>query len=33
MNLRILFWTAAAIPLRRPVAVHRDTGRMTLRRR
>jgi lipopolysaccharide/colanic/teichoic acid biosynthesis glycosyltransferase len=32
-NLRILFWTAAAVLLRRPVAVHRDTGKMNIRRR
>ncbi len=33
LNLRILFWTAAAVLLRRPVAVHRNTGRMNLRMR
>ena len=32
-NLRILVWTAAAVLLRRQVAVHRDTGRTNLRRR
>ena len=32
-NLRILLWTAVAVVLRRPVAVHRDTGRMNLRKR
>jgi lipopolysaccharide/colanic/teichoic acid biosynthesis glycosyltransferase len=32
-NLRILLWTAAAVLLRRQVAVHRDTGRTNLRRR
>jgi lipopolysaccharide/colanic/teichoic acid biosynthesis glycosyltransferase len=33
MDLRILFWTCAAVLLRRQVAVHRETGRMNLRRR
>jgi lipopolysaccharide/colanic/teichoic acid biosynthesis glycosyltransferase len=33
LNLRILFWTAAAVLLRRAVAVHRDTGKMNLRSR
>ena len=32
-DLRILFWTFAAVFLRRPVAVHRDSGRMNLRKR
>jgi lipopolysaccharide/colanic/teichoic acid biosynthesis glycosyltransferase len=32
-DLRILFWTCAAVFLRRPVAVHRGSGRMNLRRR
>jgi lipopolysaccharide/colanic/teichoic acid biosynthesis glycosyltransferase len=32
-NLRILYWTAATVLLRRPVAVHRDTGKMNIRRR
>jgi lipopolysaccharide/colanic/teichoic acid biosynthesis glycosyltransferase len=32
-DLRILFWTFAAVFLRRPVAVHRHNGRMNLRRR
>jgi lipopolysaccharide/colanic/teichoic acid biosynthesis glycosyltransferase len=32
-DLRILFWTCAAVILRRDVAVHRETGRMNLRRR
>jgi lipopolysaccharide/colanic/teichoic acid biosynthesis glycosyltransferase len=32
-NLRILFWTAATVLMRRQVAVHRDSGRMNLRRR
>jgi lipopolysaccharide/colanic/teichoic acid biosynthesis glycosyltransferase len=32
-NLRILFWTAAAVLLRRQVAVHRDSGKMNLRKR
>jgi lipopolysaccharide/colanic/teichoic acid biosynthesis glycosyltransferase len=31
MDGQILFWTAAAVVLRRQVAVHRDTGRMNLR--
>jgi lipopolysaccharide/colanic/teichoic acid biosynthesis glycosyltransferase len=33
MDLRILFWTAAAVLLRRSVAVHRGTGKMNVRRR
>jgi lipopolysaccharide/colanic/teichoic acid biosynthesis glycosyltransferase len=33
MDVRILFWTLAAVLLRRQVAVHRETGRMNLRRR
>jgi lipopolysaccharide/colanic/teichoic acid biosynthesis glycosyltransferase len=33
MDLSILFWTCAAVLLRRQVAVHRETGRMNLRRR
>jgi lipopolysaccharide/colanic/teichoic acid biosynthesis glycosyltransferase len=33
MDFRILFWTCAAVLLRRQVAVHRQTGRMNLRRR
>jgi len=32
-DLRILFWTAAAVLMRRDVAVHRDSGKMNLRRR
>ena len=32
-DLSILFWTCAAVLLRRQVAVHRETGRMSLRRR
>ena len=32
-DLSILFWTCAAVVLRRQVAVHRETGRMNLRRR
>jgi lipopolysaccharide/colanic/teichoic acid biosynthesis glycosyltransferase len=32
-NVRILYWTAAAVLLRRDVAVHRTTGRMRIRRR
>jgi lipopolysaccharide/colanic/teichoic acid biosynthesis glycosyltransferase len=33
MDLGILFWTCAAVLLRRQVAVHRESGRMNLRRR
>jgi lipopolysaccharide/colanic/teichoic acid biosynthesis glycosyltransferase len=33
MDASILFWTCAAVLLRRQVAVHRETGRMNLRRR
>lgn len=33
LNLRILFWTAAAVVMRRAVAVHRETGKMNLRSR
>lgn len=33
LNVRILFWTVAAVLLRRAVAVHRQTGEMRLRRR
>ncbi len=33
MDARILFWTVAAVFLRRSVAVHRDTARMNVRRR
>jgi lipopolysaccharide/colanic/teichoic acid biosynthesis glycosyltransferase len=32
-NLSILSWTVVAVVMRRPVAVHRDTGRMNLRKR
>jgi lipopolysaccharide/colanic/teichoic acid biosynthesis glycosyltransferase len=32
-NLHILFWTIAAVVMRRQVAVHRDTGKMNLRKR
>jgi lipopolysaccharide/colanic/teichoic acid biosynthesis glycosyltransferase len=32
-DLRILFWTSAAVLFRRQVAVHRKTGKMNLRRR
>ena len=32
-NLRILFWTAAAVLMRRQVAVHRNSGKMNLRKR
>jgi lipopolysaccharide/colanic/teichoic acid biosynthesis glycosyltransferase len=31
MDAQILWWTAAAVLVRRQVAVHRDTGRMNLR--
>lgn len=33
LNVRILFWTAAAVVMRRAVAVHRDSGKMNLRSR
>ena len=33
MDLRILWWTALAVVLRRDVAVNRSSGRLTLRRR
>jgi lipopolysaccharide/colanic/teichoic acid biosynthesis glycosyltransferase len=33
MDAKILFWTVAAVILRRAVAVHRGTGRMNVRRR
>jgi hypothetical protein len=29
----VLFWTGAAVVMRRPVAVHRGSGRMNVRRR
>ena len=32
-DLRILFWTAVTVVLRRPVAVNRETGSMGVRRR
>ena len=32
-NLRILYWTGAAVIWRRPIAVHRDSGKMNIRRR
>jgi lipopolysaccharide/colanic/teichoic acid biosynthesis glycosyltransferase len=32
LDLRILFWTAMAVLVRRDVAVHRETGRLSLRR-
>jgi lipopolysaccharide/colanic/teichoic acid biosynthesis glycosyltransferase len=32
-DLRILFWTVMAVLARKPVAVHRDSGAMNLRRR
>jgi len=33
MDLRILCWTALAVALRRDIAVHRQTGNMSVRRR
>ena len=33
MDLRMLGWTFAAVILKRPVAVHRDSGHMNVRRR
>ena len=33
LDIRIAFWTVAAVVLRRQVAVNRETGRMSLRRR
>ena len=33
LNIRILFWTTAAVTMRRSVAVHRATGKMNLRKR
>jgi lipopolysaccharide/colanic/teichoic acid biosynthesis glycosyltransferase len=33
MDLAVLYWTIAAVLMRRPVAVHRSTGRMNTRRR
>jgi lipopolysaccharide/colanic/teichoic acid biosynthesis glycosyltransferase len=33
MDARVLAWTAVAVALRQPVAVHRETGDMSLRRR
>jgi len=33
MDIRILLWTAAAVLLRRPVAVDRQSGRLSRRRR
>jgi lipopolysaccharide/colanic/teichoic acid biosynthesis glycosyltransferase len=33
LDLRIVFWSLVAVLLRRQVAVHRDSGRMNLRRR
>jgi lipopolysaccharide/colanic/teichoic acid biosynthesis glycosyltransferase len=32
MDFRILVWTFIAVVLRRDVAVHRETGRLTVRR-
>lgn len=33
LDVRILFWTTAAVIMRRQVAVHRESGKMNLRRR
>jgi lipopolysaccharide/colanic/teichoic acid biosynthesis glycosyltransferase len=33
LNLRILFWTLAAVVMRRQVAVHRESAKMNLRKR
>jgi lipopolysaccharide/colanic/teichoic acid biosynthesis glycosyltransferase len=33
MDFQIIFWTVAAVLLKRPVAVHRDSGQMNVRRR
>jgi len=33
LNLRLMFWTAAAVVLRKAVAVNRQTGKMNLRSR
>jgi lipopolysaccharide/colanic/teichoic acid biosynthesis glycosyltransferase len=33
MDVSILVWTVAAVVFKRPVAVHRDNGRMSVRRR
>ena len=33
MDLRILVWTGVAVLLRRDVAVHRESGRLSVRRR
>jgi lipopolysaccharide/colanic/teichoic acid biosynthesis glycosyltransferase len=33
LNVRILLWTAAAVVMRRQVAVHRASGKMNLRKR
>lgn len=33
MDLAVIWWTVVALLLRRPVAVHRSTGRMTIRKR
>ena len=33
LDARVLAWTAVAVALRQPVAVHRQTGAMSLRRR
>ena len=33
VDLKILYWTFVTVVLRRPVAVHRESGHMNLRRR
>jgi lipopolysaccharide/colanic/teichoic acid biosynthesis glycosyltransferase len=33
MDLRVLFWTAVGLGLRKDIAVHRGSGRMNIRRR
>jgi lipopolysaccharide/colanic/teichoic acid biosynthesis glycosyltransferase len=33
MDLRVLFWTAVGVGLRKDIAVHRGSGRMNIRRR
>lgn len=33
LNVRVLLWTAAAVVMRRQVAVHRESGKMNLRKR
>jgi lipopolysaccharide/colanic/teichoic acid biosynthesis glycosyltransferase len=32
-NMRVLYWTVAAVICQRPIAVHRDSGKMNIRRR